>query len=57
MSSARGTAKKAKHRVETYNLGTDEYVQVNDSIGFHFRRAERQTQAGIYRRQQGLGRR
>jgi UDP-glucose 4-epimerase len=27
-----GTAKKAKHRVEIYNLGTDEYVQVNDSI-------------------------
>jgi UDP-glucose 4-epimerase len=27
-----GTAKKAKHRVELYNLGTDEYVQVNDSI-------------------------
>ena len=29
-----GTALKAKHRVETYNLGCDEYVQVNDSIGF-----------------------
>jgi UDP-glucose 4-epimerase len=29
-----GTAKKAKHGVEIYNLGTDEYVQVNDSIGF-----------------------
>ncbi|MGA2028601.1 MAG: NAD-dependent epimerase/dehydratase family protein [Verrucomicrobiota bacterium] len=29
-----GTAKKAKHRVEIYNLGTDEYVQVNDSIKF-----------------------
>ena len=29
---AQGVAKKAKHRVETYNLGTDEYVQVNDSI-------------------------
>jgi UDP-glucose 4-epimerase len=29
-----GTAKKAKHRVEVYNLGTDHYVQVNDSIGF-----------------------
>ncbi len=27
-------AKKAKHRVEVYNLGTPEYVQVNDSIGF-----------------------
>ena len=27
-----GTAKKARHNVETYNLGTDEYVQVNDSI-------------------------
>jgi UDP-glucose 4-epimerase len=27
-----GTAKRAKHRVELYNLGTDEYVQVNDSI-------------------------
>ena len=29
-----GTAQKAKHRVEIYNLGTDEYVQVKDSIGF-----------------------
>jgi UDP-glucose 4-epimerase len=29
---AQATAKKAKHRVETYNLGTDEYVQVNDSV-------------------------
>jgi UDP-glucose 4-epimerase len=29
----RSTAKKAKHRAEIYNLGTDEYVQVNDSIG------------------------
>ncbi len=28
------TARKAKHRVEVYNLGTDEYVQVNDSIRF-----------------------
>jgi UDP-glucose 4-epimerase len=27
-----GTAKKAKHRVEIYNLGTTEYVRVNDSI-------------------------
>jgi UDP-glucose 4-epimerase len=27
-----GTAKKAKHGVEIYNLGTPEYVQVNDSI-------------------------
>ncbi|MDE3068220.1 MAG: NAD-dependent epimerase/dehydratase family protein [Verrucomicrobiota bacterium] len=27
-----GTAKSAKHRVETYNLGADEYVQVNDSV-------------------------
>ena len=27
-----GTALKAKHRVEIYNLGTEEYVQVNDSI-------------------------
>ncbi len=31
---ARGTARRAKHRVETYNLGTEEYVEVNDSIGF-----------------------
>jgi UDP-glucose 4-epimerase len=30
----RATAKQAKHGVETYNLGTDEYVQVNDSIRF-----------------------
>jgi UDP-glucose 4-epimerase len=29
-----GTAKKAKHGVEIYNLGTPEYVQVNNSIGF-----------------------
>jgi UDP-glucose 4-epimerase len=29
-----GLAKKAKHRVEVYNLGTDHYVQVNDSIRF-----------------------
>ncbi len=29
-----GTAKKARHGVEIYNLGTDEYVQVNDSICF-----------------------
>lgn len=28
------TAKAAKHGVETYNLGTEEYVQVNDSIGY-----------------------
>jgi UDP-glucose 4-epimerase len=30
----RATARSAKHRVETYNLGTEEYVQVNDSIRF-----------------------
>src|ERR1700722_8347482 len=29
-----GTAKQAKHGVEIYNLGTDEYVQVNNSIGY-----------------------
>lgn len=29
-----GLAAKAKHRVEVFNLGTDHYVQVNDSIGF-----------------------
>jgi UDP-glucose 4-epimerase len=29
-----GTAKTAKHRVAIYNLGTEEFVQVNDSIGF-----------------------
>ena len=28
------TAKQAKHNVEIYNLGTDEYVQVNDSIRY-----------------------
>jgi UDP-glucose 4-epimerase len=28
-----GTAKSAKHGVEIYNLGNDEYVQVNDSVG------------------------
>jgi len=30
----RQTALKARHRVEIYNLGTNEYVQVSDSIGF-----------------------
>lgn len=29
-----GTAARAKHGVEIYNLGTGEYVQVNDSIRF-----------------------
>jgi len=29
-----GTAAKARHHVEIYNLGTDEFVQVNNSIGF-----------------------
>jgi UDP-glucose 4-epimerase len=29
-----GLALKAKHRVEVYNLGTPEYVQVNDSIRY-----------------------
>ena len=29
-----GTAKNARHGVEIYNLGTAEYVQVNDSIRF-----------------------
>ncbi len=29
-----GLAAQAKHRVEIYNLGTPEYVRVNDSIGF-----------------------
>ena len=29
-----GTAQAAKHRVETYNLGTDEFVQVSNSIGY-----------------------
>jgi len=29
-----GLAKRAKHRVEVFNLGTDEYVRVNDSIRF-----------------------
>ena len=28
-----GTALKARHNVEIYNLGTPEYVQVNDSVG------------------------
>src|SRR5208282_4977549 len=30
----RGTAHESKHHVETYNLGTEEFVQVNDSIRF-----------------------
>lgn len=29
-----GTAASAPHRTQVYNLGTPEYVQVNDSIGF-----------------------
>jgi UDP-glucose 4-epimerase len=29
---SRATARQAKHQVEVYNLGTDEYVQVNDSV-------------------------
>lgn len=29
-----GLAKNAKHRVEVFNLGTDHYVKVNDSIGY-----------------------
>lgn len=29
-----GLAAQAKHRVEIFNLGTPEYVRVNDSIGF-----------------------
>ncbi len=29
-----GLARKARHRVEVFNLGTDEYVEVNDSIRF-----------------------
>jgi UDP-glucose 4-epimerase len=28
------TAREAKHHTQIYNLGTHEYVQVNDSIGF-----------------------
>jgi len=31
---AEGMALKAKHRVETYNLGTEEYVEVNQSVRF-----------------------
>jgi UDP-glucose 4-epimerase len=30
----RQTAKNAKHNVQTYNLGTEEFTQVNDSIGW-----------------------
>lgn len=29
-----GTATTAKHRTQVYNLGTPEYVRVNDSVGF-----------------------
>jgi UDP-glucose 4-epimerase len=28
-----GTAREAPHRTQVYNLGTSEYVQVNDSVG------------------------
>jgi UDP-glucose 4-epimerase len=31
---SRATAKKARHSVEIYNLGTPEYVEVNDSIRY-----------------------
>jgi UDP-glucose 4-epimerase len=30
----RGTAKQARHRVQVYNLGTDQYCRVNDSIAW-----------------------
>ncbi len=30
----RGTARDGRHHTQIYNLGTPEYVQVNDSIGF-----------------------
>jgi len=30
----RGTARQARHHVETYNLGTDEYVEVNNSVKY-----------------------
>jgi UDP-glucose 4-epimerase len=30
----KATALQAKHRTQVYNLGTAEYVQVNDSVGF-----------------------
>jgi UDP-glucose 4-epimerase len=30
----KGTALKARHNVEVYNLGTPEYVQVNDSVKY-----------------------
>jgi len=29
-----GTARQAKHRTQIYNLGTPEYVTVNDSVGY-----------------------
>jgi UDP-glucose 4-epimerase len=29
-----GTAKDARHHVQVYNLGTPEFVQVNDSVGY-----------------------
>ncbi len=32
--SRAGTARDAKHRVQVYNLGTEEYCQVKDSIGW-----------------------
>lgn len=32
--TAQATAKGAKHRTQVYNLGTPEYVQVNQSIGY-----------------------
>jgi UDP-glucose 4-epimerase len=29
-----GTAREARHHVQVYNLGTPEFVQVNDSVGY-----------------------
>jgi len=33
-ATRRGTARDARHHTQIYNLGTPEFVQVNDSIGF-----------------------
>ena len=52
-----GTAKEAKHRVEIYNLGTDEFVQVNDSIRYICGALGLKPKHRIFRRQSRLGRR
>ena len=52
-----GTARGAKHGVQIYNLGTAEYCQVKDSIGWICARTWRAARIAFYRRRTGLDRR